>query len=357
MNPNRDYWHFDELELAKDCPGCLDFEVCGGLRTAKTPASCLSLCRCEPNAKDHRNSVCTCDPKHLVQRKREVNGWGLDVPKCEPHTPSRLPGFVPLIYGRSGRKQVLPKEAVAVPIHRVYNFRRGKLSFSSREQLIERFLVRQDSKLVLSAVHHDRTIEGYWSHGRASGVAEALRDLRFDLITTPNFSVFADVQRWDNFHNMKRIAICWQELAASGNPTALHVNGRTEHDFRRWADFLIEHQEIASIAFEFQTGAASPARGEWCARNLCSIADKVARPLQLMIFAGLPHVPRLKKSFDDVVLVGAGPSMSAVHRKKLVKLNPGLRSCTEVQSDLDRDRLFQHNIDVYDRLVNEVHAA
>src|SRR5207249_4165551 len=51
-------------------------------------------------------------------------------------------------------------------------------------------------------------------------------------------SMFLDVPRWDNLHNMKRIALCWSELVSRGLPTSLHLNARTDRDWERWIEFI-----------------------------------------------------------------------------------------------------------------------
>jgi len=195
MKQNEDYWHKDDLPLGRDCDRCPDFGICGGVRSVKTPNSCLSLCSCKPNSKDGRGSVCKCDAKHLVQRMREVGGWDLEVPRA-PLVPSpSFPQMIPLIYGKSNRERVLGRSAVSIPIHSVFSRRTGELSVDSHEALCEKFLIDQNTQIILSSVHHDPTIEGYWSLGRSQNIAAKLRTLGLDLITTPNFSLFPDVQR------------------------------------------------------------------------------------------------------------------------------------------------------------------
>jgi len=156
---------------------------------------------------------------------------------------------------------------------------------------------------------------------------------------------------------MKRIAICWRELAAEGNAVALHVNARTPKDFSRWGDFLIEHSEISSIAFEFQTGAASPVRGDWHADRLCKLAKQVGRQLQLVSFGGLRQLAELKRAFTNLVYVTSTPSMKSSHYRKLLWESNSSRHPREIRSDLKGDDLLEHNIGVYDKLVNSVLSA
>ncbi len=324
-NRNERYWQDESLPLAEGCVACADRGLCGGLRVPDKVESCLSYCDCGEQRGDLRGTVCKCDPSMFVQRKREVHGWELDLPHVTPTACPRLPGFIPMIYGHSNRSRAFKSEAVAIPLNQVFSHRTGKLLVETRADLCQRFLVDAGAKLVISAVHYDQTLEDYWAFGRRQGIATQLRGLGVDLVTTPNFSVFPGVPRWDNFHNMKRIAICWRELAETGLPTALHVNARTTVDYDRWSDFLRQHPEIDTITFEFQTGAASPRRGEWHVMRLQSLAVRAPQPLAIIVFGGQNYIARLKGSFASVVHVSSAPYLKAVHYRMPVASNGDAR--------------------------------
>jgi hypothetical protein len=173
-------------------------------------------------------------------------------------------------------------------------------------------------------------------------------------MTTPNFSLFADVPRWDNLHSMKRIAICWYELATAGIPTALHVNARTSTDYQRWASFLVDHSEIEAIAFEFQTGPASPARGAWHAECLQRLVEKTGRAITLLTFGGIRYLPVLMRAFDSVVLISSEPHMKAKHRRKLVLTHTGNRVRGALSADTPVDELLRINSQVYEQCIASV---
>jgi len=59
----------------------------------------------------------------------------------------------------------------------------------------------------------------------------------------------------DDLHSIKRIALVHSEFLDEGLPVTLHVNGRSEADFKRWTDFLVARPEVTDIAYEFTTGA------------------------------------------------------------------------------------------------------
>src|SRR5205085_1458214 len=103
--------------------------------------------------------------------------------------------------------------------------------------------------------------------------------------------------------NMKRIAICWHDFAKRGIPTALHLNARTDRDWQRWIEFLNVHDEITSVAFEFATGAAPLQRARWYVRQLKVMAERVRRPLQLVVRGGWPFLSILRTHFSAVVFI------------------------------------------------------
>jgi len=206
-----------------------------------------------------------------------------------------------------------------------------------------------NARLVITGVDHDQPLENYWANARRASFVETLRSLNPSLVTTPNFSLFTDVPRWDNLYNMKRIAICWYELAECGCPTALHVNARTDRDWERWKEFLQAHREIAAVAFEFKTGGASVERGRWHARKLAQLAMNLDRPMQLVVRGGLAYLPELREAFSKTVFVTADPFLKATKRRKLVWTLGAKPKWVRVLT-LDGqplDELLQHNVDTY----------
>jgi hypothetical protein len=143
-----------------------------------------------------------------------------------------------------------------------------------------------------------------------------LRDLGVDVVTAPNFSLFTDVPRWDNLHNIKRIAIAWADIQAAGIATALHVNARTETDWMRWAEFIRTRDEISCLAFEFGTGAGWPGRTDWHTERLCELARAVGRPLSLVLRGGVRQVPRLAEAFPSIVFIDTDSYLRTMKRRR-----------------------------------------
>lgn len=339
--------------MAPGCANCLDLELCGGLRIAHPVSSCVDLQRFAQNYLSS-NAVTKTDPQNIVQRKREVKGWDLNVP-CANYLPTpKLPKFVPMIYDRAKRTRPLSYPSVAIPLNKILNKRTGTLRTQSRKDICDKFLIDDKTYIVVSGVHHDSTLEAYWAVGRSQEIALQLCSLDVDLVTTPNFSVFADAERYDNFHNMKRIAICWHELASSGNVTALHVNGRTLRDYERWASFLNEHTEIETIAIEFQTGIASESRAQTHLSWLARLAERTRRPIGVISFGGLNSLPQLAKCFSAVSHVSSDPYLRASNYRKLVNVDTDNLRLRGVKTNMGHDELLLFNVDARAKMVSQL---
>jgi hypothetical protein len=199
---------------------------------------------------------------------------------------------------------------------------------------------------LLTGTAEDRPLERWWSLGAAR------RDILSQLATwgrvaasTPNFSVFSDVPRWDNFHAMMRIGICWQEMTDAGIPTALHVNARSHRDWERWTAFVRERPEVTAIAYEFATGAAGSSRMAYHVEQLRHLADHVNRPLTLVVRGGFNALSGLRKSFAHITMVDSTTHMKTVNRKIAIARANGRIQWKDApgRPKVDVARLLEHN--------------
>jgi len=115
---------------------------------------------------------------------------------------------------------------------------------------------------------------------------------------------------------MKRILLAWTEMAAAGLPAALHINGRTLHDYVRWGELIAERREIEIIAFEFGTGCGRGERIDWHVAQLCALADRVGRPLTLVIRGGGRKLGELRRYFAHVALIETEAFSRTIRRRR-----------------------------------------
>lgn len=341
---NAPYWVREGRSFCFGCLACADLGVCGGLKADKAAMSCIDYCKCKDPEKC--DIPCSRNPKNLVARYREVDGWDfMNVPRAPKVTLPELPAVAPIIYQRNRRLDNLESRAVAVCLHMLFSKRTGEMRFSSKEELAERLKFNPQAALVIIGVGKDPGIEAYWEKARANGFPECLNALSPALVTSPNYSLFSNLVRWSDLHSMKRIALCWQEMATAGLPASLHMNARTLRDYERWTEFIRDREEVQSVAFEFGTGARIPARGPWHVEQLCRVGDQTGRRLILAVKGGEKYIPYLKPHFRHILLLDSHPFMKAVSRR-ILEYKDGQAQWVPTMT-LERqsiDTILQHNV-------------
>lgn len=298
------------------CSVCPDRTVCGGIHVASAAFDCLDYC-C--GSHDECDSLCAHNVANFVARTREIAGFELDnVPRAPRQPRPVLPRLVPMVFHGSSREKPFAPPAAALKLYALFDRSTGEPRFDDRAALDRAFRIAPTTELVISGVEIDGPIERWWSLG--SQARRRILDLlvQYDVaaITSPNYSLFSNTPRWDDLHSMKRIALCWQEMAAAGLRAGLHVNARTTYDWRRWRDFLGERPEINTIAFEFATCAHDPGRRLWYADQLVRLADEIRRPITLVMRGGFNVLTLLEEGFADVTVVDTTPFQKAVKRQR-----------------------------------------
>jgi len=299
--------------IALGCTQCGELGICGGLHVSIGAFDCTGYCCGKPGSCD---IVCQRNPD-FVKRVREISGFSLAGVERVPAVPfPNLPRCVPLIYHGGSRTARFNPPAVALSLYQIIDRTHGETKFGTREALCDYFKIDFDTTIILSGTSYDKPIERWWELGEGRlALLRKMADLGIGAVTAPNFSLFSDVPRWDNLHAMKRIAICWQEIMAMGIPAALHVNARSDRDWRAWADFIGDRPEIVALTYEFATGASGTRRMRWHSEYLCTLAETVRRPLMLVVRGGLDVLQELARSFQRVTLLDTSAFMKTVNRK------------------------------------------
>lgn len=336
------------------CPTCLEFGRCGGVHTDAGVLDCRDLCSCRD--KSQCDMVCRFNPRVFVARMREVDGLSF---ATALHVPVRgvpdLPRIVPFVDHRYGRASTLNEPAIALSLYEVVNMATGVLHATSRQALADRFLIPADATIILSGVDKDGPIERWWELPNRPEILAGLARLGIAVVTAPNYSVLTDVPRTDNLYAMKRILLAWTEMAAAGLRAALHVNARTDHDYRRWGELIAKRPDIEILAFEFATGGGRGERIDWHVEQLCKLADCVGRPLTLLIRGGGRKAALLRRHFAQVTLIETEAFARAIRRRRAMLTESGrLRwASSPTPKGAPIDELVAHNVEIM-RLAHEL---
>ena len=317
-NPRRErrLWHLPEQPTQSlGCTVCPEKHICGGLQLKAAFFECFQFCCNKPDGCDR---VCRNHPDY-PDRVREVETFDLrTVPRAQAIAAPNLPRVVPVIYHRTGRSQPPVTSTVALPLYSLFDRRSGSPRYASHDALCSAFGVRRGSTILLTGTDRDPPLERWWGLGthRRRTIIQAMNEAGVGLVTTPNYSLFIDRPRWDDLHAMKRIAIIHEEFLREGLPAALHVNGRTESDFRRWAEYLRDRTEITHLAYEFTTGTGWAGRQQQHALWLAELAAATERPLHIVLRGGLDVLPVLARAFADLTVLDTSIFMKTMKRQR-----------------------------------------
>jgi hypothetical protein len=319
-NPRRErrLWHDEGRNTPSlGCLGCRERELCGLLRMKAAFFDCLQFCCGKPEICDR---VCRNHPDY-VDRVREVAGFALDnVPRAPLLGAPELPRLVPVIFHGNSRASAVPFSVAALPLYRMFERRSGAPRFADHASICAAFGIAQGTVIMLTGTDRDPPLERWWGFGgeiRRAGI-RALKGAGVRLVTIPNYSLFLDRPRWDDLHAMKRIALVHEEFLCEGMPAALHVNGRTEMDFRRWGAYLASRLEITHLAYEFTTGTGWAGRREQHAAWLAGLAAAAGHPLHLVMRGGTEVLPILSQAFARVTVLDTSIFMKTMMRRRAV---------------------------------------
>lgn len=303
----QDLWYDEAKPTQMGCTQCPELSLCGGLNVNAGLFDCMGFCPCASGGRGR--GLCPRAPRSYVTHVRQVSGFALDSVRRVAQLPF-LAGhrYVPMMFDSFRRTRPLAMEMAALPLMHLFNREAEAIRFLTPQTLRRSFMVGPDTRLIVSGVADDRELEAWWLFRDRPRLLEKLRTLGVEFATAPNYSLFTDVTRFDNMHNMKRIALTWAEFTSAGIACALHLNGRTPRDYERWRDFVGERPEVTAVAFEFLTGARGR-RGAYHRDELIALAEQVGRPLTLVVRGGSGHLHALTKAYAGVWVLDSNPQM------------------------------------------------
>lgn len=313
----RQLWHDATRNTpALGCYSCPERPLCGGICAVAPYFDCLTYCCGEPAS---CGSVCRAAPVTFARRMWEVDGLELDnVPRGPLLQAPTLPRVVPVLFHGSSREGGAALAAAALPLCAMFGRRNGLPRFEDRMALREAFRLAPDTPVLLTGTDEDPPLERWWELGaaRRANVIRAMRAAGVGMVTTPNYSLTTNAPRWDDLYALKRIGLVHGEFLAENMPAALHVNGRTDTDFKRWTEFIAARDEITHVAYEFTTGTGWAGRREQHAAWLTKLASEVGRPLHLVVRGGFSLLGTLISAFAGLTVLETESFMRTMKRRR-----------------------------------------
>jgi hypothetical protein len=337
-------WHVSGKPLPFGCLDCTERRLCGGLRVKAQMFDCMDLCCAEP---DSCNQFACPKVARFSRLVNEVGSLELGQYMRPVRSPRTVPDYVPCMLDSSGIVGPLSIPVVAVSLYSVVDLRSGLARFSSLPDLLQHFRLDSRTRVILTATDKDGPVESFWEYMQPKATAASLRQLNPLLVATPNFSMHIDAPRHDNLLSMARIRFCFEAFAGAGLSVALHVNGRTPHDFSRWSEYIAASPGINTLTYEFGTMGRSERRRAWHAEQLVRLASLVGRPLRLLLRGGSAYLHELRGVYKQVTLLDTNALMRAKKRRGAVRRGDRVvwrNSPTDPGEPLDA--LFMHNVRV-----------
>ena len=334
------------------CAACADRRICGELHLQDTGSlllSCMDHCTCPDPAECQM--VCPRNAATFANRFHEVDGWDLNnIPTAQMLAMPHLPNWIPLFQGDlTGKRPAGGEPFVALPLTLALAGAGLAVRGRTTDELVRSYGAKPFHGWVLSGTEGDPAVERVWKLPDLSRVARQLRQAGVVFATTPNFSLVLDSPRYDNLHAMKRIAWAWYRMTQGGLCTALHLNGRTDHDFVRWAEFVRARPEVKAVAFEFLTGSATRSSADLYVRRLKQFSYDCGRKMPLVIRGHAHLAHELSDAYSQVILLDSAPYMRATKRRKAFLKGNGALGHSFVPTATPRETraLLLHNLKVH----------
>lgn len=101
--------------------------------------------------------------------------------------------------------------------------------------------LRPGQKAVLVGYAEDPLVEAYWTRRHRDGLYTAIAEQGWDLVLTPNASMYANQPRAEHLINFRRNLMMAAEVAAAGIPAVPNVYWLRLEDIERYLDWVDAH--------------------------------------------------------------------------------------------------------------------
>ena len=328
------------MSCRMDCSLCPAADRCG-----RQPNFCL---RPEGGCEECRDPI---SARFALRGRVMEQLGGLDLAWPRPvthHQPADLPLHLPILVQAYPEPVRLPW--VALHGGRVFGVTGRSITSKHRQPLRQVYRLSPSTKLALELYVEDRVLEGIWAERRQ--LIPQLAELGFDLILSPNFSVWRDASRFEQLVQQRRSFAFYHELREAGLPALPDVGwSRFDPDGRLWAEWINGQPGLAAVSI-FCGGRKIHAEKRAHLENVEDIAlfHRAVRPGVAFVLGGV-HSPSRLRDFRRAapgrkLAICNGMAYACAQRRRLL----GQRSMTTAISARNcflrnssfNDRVYEH---------------
>lgn len=208
---------------------------------------------------------------------------------------------------------------------------------------------------VLIGYSPDSLIERFWERRHADGLIGKIAAMGFDLVTTPDYSVYSDQPRAEHLLNMRRSMVVAQELSDAGCNVAPSIYWYRREDLDRWAEWISETGPIAVMIPRHTIKGNQEWRdlSEPGLLYLAAMMDRAGVDTKVLISGVSKHdrVQQLGNWFGDRLVIVSQQALQLASQGRLA--TPTGRE----KSDAHRSDLVAANLRHYDQAVRDAIAG
>lgn len=236
--------------------------------------------------------------------------------------PGGVPRFVPMVDAVATAREVDPVlrwPAYGIGLRRVF--------LPGTHRLAERFAhstscdalgLGAETVTVLVGYGEDPLVEAFWTKRNAAGLNEAVAAMGWDLVLTPNFSMYGNQPRTEHLLNFRRNLLVAAELAELGVPAVPNLYWYRLEDLERIVAWLGDTIPVA-VATNCQTFRTDDAWAQMLVPGFTYLAaalDDLPAPTKVVL-TGLSRAARIAEAVrifgDRLVVVSQNPIQYARH--------------------------------------------
>ena len=296
-----------------DCAQCPALARCGGRSNFCRLGSCLD---------------CASDPLMSMEARQRViehlGGLGLDWhrPVKHPRLPE-LPDHLPVLVQAYADPVGLPW--VALHGGRVFGVTGRHITPKHRRPIRDVYRLAPHTRVALQLYVEDRVLEGLWSERRR--LVPEIAAIGFDLVLSPNFSVWRDRSRFEAVSQQRRATVLYHELVEAGVCAVPDIGWAIfEPDGRLWAEWINKQPGLEAVSI-FCGGRKIHAELRAHRENVEDIAifHRAVRPDVAFILGGIHSPTRLadyrRAAPARRLVVVNGMAYSLAQRRRLISFS------------------------------------